>query len=155
MNEVTSALNAGDHPLIELRNGTEGHVVVAYAVDQANGSDLVGAGDRVIDVYNPNQEFTVGENALDGLAHQSIMSTSEIIVHPDGHWEFQGFSPEWHAGPGSLVVMPHGTVPVRPTLPDSASGLVDLLFGSAHATQVTDSHGRTLLNSDGSLNTSW
>ncbi len=153
MDDVTSALNAGDHPLVELRNGTEGHVVVAYGVDQANGSSLFANGDRVIDVYNPNQEFTTGENATGGVSHQATLSTSEIVVHPDGHWEFQGFSPEWHGGPGSLVVMPYGVVPVQPTLPTSVSGLVDLLFGSAHATQVTDSAGHRLLNPDGSIDT--
>ncbi len=153
MNDVTSALNAGDHPLVELRNGTEGHVLVAYGVDQANGSSLVGSGDRVIDVYNPNQEFTTSENATDGSAHEAALSTSEIVVHSDGHWEFQGFSPEWHGGPGSLVVMPYGVVPVQPTLPTTLSGLFDLLFGSAGASQVSDSDGHTLLNPDGSINT--
>jgi hypothetical protein len=152
MDDVTSALNAGDHPLVELRNGSEGHVTVAYGVDQANGSSLVGPGDRVIDVYNPNQEFTNGENAIDGSAHESALSTSEIVVHSDGHWEFQGFSPEWHGGPGSLVVMPYGVVPFQPTLPTTLTGLIDLLFGSAGATQVTDSHGHRLLNPDGSIN---
>lgn len=153
MGDVTSALSAGDHPLVELRNGTEGHVVVAYGVDQANGSSIFGNGDRVIDVYNPNQEFTTGENATSGSSHQGALSTSEVVVHSDGHWEFQGFSPEWHGGPGSLVVMPYGTVPLKPTIPTSLSGLFDLLFGSAHATQVTDSGGHTLLNSDGSIDT--
>jgi hypothetical protein len=153
MDDLTSALNAGDHPLVELRNGSEGHVVVAYGVDQANGSSLVGNGDRVIDVYNPNQEFTTGENAIDGSAHRDVLSTSEIVVHPDGHWEFQGFDPEWHGGPGSLIVVPYGVVPVRPSLPINVSGLISLLFGSAHATQVSDSHGHTLLNPDGSINT--
>ncbi len=154
MNDVTSALDAGDHPLVEIRDGTQGHVVVAYGVDQANGNTHVGFGDRVIDVYNPNQPFTTGENAIDGSAHEATLSTSEIVVHPDGHWEFQGdFSPEYSGGPGSIVVMPYGVVPVQPTLPTSLSGLVDLLFGSAGASQVSDSHGHTLLNSDGSLNT--
>ncbi len=153
MNQVTSALNTGDHPLIEIRNGTEGHVVVAYEVDQGNGSTIVGNGDRVIDVYNPNQEFLSGEDTIDGAAHENSLSTSEIVVHSDGHWEFQGFSPEWHGGPGSIVVMPYGVVPVQPTLPTSIAGLVDLLFGSAGATQVSDGHGHTLLGADGSLNT--
>ncbi len=153
MDDVISALHAGDHPLVELRNGSEGHVVVAYGVDQANDSNLVGNGDRVIDVYDPNQEFTNGENTPNGTTHQAVLSTSEIVVHSDGHWEFPGFTPEWHGGPGSLVVMPYGVVPVQPTLPTSISGLVDLLSGSARATQVTDSGGRTLLRSDGSINT--
>jgi hypothetical protein len=154
MHDVTSALQTGDHPLVEIRNGTDGHVVVAYGVDQANGSPLVGSGDRVIDVYDPNEEFQANENQTDGSAHAGTMATSEIVVHPDGHWEFAGFSPEWHGGPGSLIVMPYGTVPVHPTLP--TSGLTKLLlgaiFGSAKTTQVTDAHGHTLLAKDGALN---
>ena len=132
MNDVTSALDAGDHPLVELRNGTEGHVVVAYGVDQANGSSLVGPGDRVIDVYNPNAAVhDRRERDRRQLRTRPTLSTSEIVVHSDGHWEFQGFSPEWHGGPGSLVVMPYGVVPVHPTLPINVSGLISLLFGSA------------------------
>jgi hypothetical protein len=153
MGDVTSALNAGDHPLIEIRNGTDGHVMVAYGVDQANGNPLVGPGDRVIDVYDPNEQFTAAENATDGVAHQATLATSEIIVHADGHWEFAGFSPEWHGGPGSLVVVPYGVVPVQPSLPINVSGLVSLLFGSAKATQVTSSDGHKLLNPDGSVDT--
>jgi len=153
MGDVTSALNAGDHPLVEIRNGTDGHVMVAYGVDQANGNSLVGPTDRVIDVYDPNEQFTAAENATDGVAHQATLATSEIIVHADGHWEFAGFSPEWHGGPGSLVVVPYGVVPVQPSLPINVSGLVSLLFGSAHATQVTSSDGHKLLNANGTPDT--
>jgi hypothetical protein len=156
MGDVTAALNRGDHPIIMLQNGFSGHAVVAYGVDQANGSSEVGSGDRVIDVYNPNAEFKTGENAIDGTAHQAALASSEIIVHPDGHWVFPGFLPQelWSGGPGSLVVMPYGIVPVHPTLPTgSLTGLFDLVFGSAGATQVTDSSGHTLLNSDGPINT--
>jgi hypothetical protein len=81
-----------------------------------------------------------------------VLNNSQITVHPNGHWEWPGFSPAWHAGPGSLVVVPYGVVPVRPTLPTTIAGLVDLLFGSAHATQVTDASGHKLLNADGSIN---
>ena len=148
--EVSSALQSNDHPLIEIRNGTEGHVVVAYDVEDGDN------GDKLIDVYDPNQEFTTSEDQdTSGNVHQSILSSSQIVVHSDGHWTFQGNfndSP-WHGGPGSLVVVPYGTVPVHPTLPTTIAGLVDLLFGSAHISQVTDASGHTLLNSDGSLNT--
>ena len=151
MNDVTSALDAGDHPLIELRNGSEGHVVVADAVDQTNGSSLFGNGDRVVDVYDPNHEFKTGENTTDGFSHEAILANSEVIVHSDGHWEFPGFPAEWHGGPGSLVAVPYGVVPVHPALPTNLSGLFDLFFGSAVATQVTDAHGHRLLNPDGSI----
>jgi hypothetical protein len=154
MGDVTKALNAGDHPLIEMHDGTSGHVVVAYGVDQDSGNtDYTIGGDRVIDVYNPNLEFTAAENNPSGTAHRAALAKSEIIVHPDGQWQFQGFNPEWSGGPGSLVVVPYGTVPVHPTLPASITGLLDVLFGGAQATQVTDSSGHTLLDSSGNVNT--
>jgi len=154
MNDVTSALATGDHPLVEIRNGTEGHVVVAYAVDQADGNTAVGAGDRVIDVYNPNEPFTTSEDATDGASHQQLLATSQIVVHSNGHWEFKGFSPEWSGGPGSLVVMPYGTVPVQPSLPLNISDIISLVFGSASATQVSDGNGHDLLGSNGSIDNS-
>ncbi len=107
----------------------------------------------MIDVYDPNQEFAAGENNTNGVAHQDVLETSQIIVHSDGHWEFHGFSPYWHGGPGSLVVVPYGTVPVQPSLPFNVSDLVSLMFGSATATQVTEANGHRLLNSDGSVDT--
>jgi hypothetical protein len=152
MDSVTERLDRGDHPLVELRNGTSGHVVVAYEVDEDFGNSDFSSGDRVIDVYNPNQQFTTGENNSDGKAHKSALSTSEIIVHPDGSWVFDGFDPSWHGGPGSIVVVPYGTVPTQPTLPATLSGLFDLLFGSAGATQVTASDGHTLLTAAGDIN---
>lgn len=153
MGEVTKALNAGDHPLIELRQGTSGHVVVAYGVDQDSGNTDFRSGDGVIDIDNPNLEFTTAENEITGTAHKDALANSEIIIHPNGSWQFQGFSPEWHGGPGSLVVIPYGTVPVQPTLPASITGLLDLLFGGARMTQVTASDGHTLLDANGQLNT--
>lgn len=153
MHEVTEALNAGDHPLIELRQGSSGHVVVAYGVDQDSGNIDYRSGDGVIDLYNPNAEFTTAENAIAGTTHRTALANSEIIVHPNGSWQFRGFSPEWHGGPGSLVVIPYGIIPVHPTLPASISGLLDVLFGSARATQVTAADGHTLLDPNGNLNT--
>jgi hypothetical protein len=154
MNDVTSALNSGDHPLVEIRDGTQGHAMVAYAVDQADGNTSVGPGDRVIDVYNPDAPFTTGENATGGTAHQEALATSQIIVHPNGHWEFKGFSPEYSGGPGSLVIMPYSTVPVQPSLPINISDIVSLVFGSATATQISDGNGHQLLSANGNIDNS-
>jgi hypothetical protein len=151
MNDVTSALAAGDHPLVEIRSGTDGHVVVAYAVDQADGNTAVGPGDRVIDVYNPNQPYTAGENNTNGNAHQQTLASSQIIVHSDGHWVFNG-GPDLSGGPGSMVVMPASTIPVQPSLPLNVSDIIDVTFGSAAATQVSAPGGHDLLGSDGSIN---
>jgi hypothetical protein len=147
ISQITAALAAHDHPLIEIRNGTDGHVVVAYDVeDGANG-------DKLIDVYDPNQNYTTTEENVSGTTHQAILTNSQITVHPNGHWEFPGFSPAWHAGPGSLVVVPYGTVPVHPDMPTTGSGLFDFVFGSAHPSQVTDAAGHTLLQPNGDINT--
>jgi hypothetical protein len=148
LGDVESALASGDHPLIELRNGSEGHVVVAYA---ASGTSA-----GTIDVYDPNQEFTTAEDQdTTGATHDQILSNSQINVDSNGHWTFQGNLSDspWHAGPGSIVVLPYGTVPVQPTLPVTLTGFLDFLFGSAHVTQVKDPAGQTLLNPDGSVNT--
>jgi hypothetical protein len=158
LDDVTQAIDGGQYPLVELGHGTSGHVVVAYAVDQTDGDPRVGTGDRVIDVYDPNRPFVAGENSVDGAAHQSTLQLSQIIVHPNGHWTFYGnfetSMTEWSGGPGSLVVMPADVVPVQPSLASNVGGLLDFVFGSADATQVTDSGGHTLLASDGSINTS-
>jgi hypothetical protein len=158
LSDVTQAIDAGQYPLVELQNGTSGHVVVAYAVDQTDGDPRVATGDRVIDVYDPNRPFSIGENALDGSSHQTTLQQSQIIVHPNGHWTFYGNfetpMTEWSGGPGSLVVMPANVVPVQPSLASNVGGLLDLVFGSADGTQVTDSAGHTLLTSDGSINAS-
>jgi hypothetical protein len=149
--EVNAALENGDHPLILLReSGTEGHAVVAYATEDGTG------GDRIIDVYDPNQEFKTSENTdTTGQSHALVLASSEIVVHSDGHWEFQGAFPDspWHAGPGSLVVMPYGTVPVQPTMPFSLDGLIDFVFGAAHTTQLTNAAGHTMFTSTGAVNT--
>ena len=147
ISQVNAALAANDHPLIELRNGTDGHVVVAYDVEDGNN------GDKLIDVYDPNQNYTTSEENPGGFTHQAILTNSQITVHPNGHWEFPGFSPAWHAGPGSLVVVPYGTVPVQPTMPTTRAGLFDFFFGSAHPSQVTDAAGHTLLAPNGDINT--
>lgn len=158
LNDVTNAIDGGQDPLVELRNGTSGHVVVAYAVDETDSDPRVATGDRVIDVYDPNRPYSSGESTLDGSSHQSTLQLSQIIVHPNGHWTFYGNfetpMTEWTGGPGSLVVMPANVVPVQPSLASNVSGLLDLVFGSADATQVTDSNGHTLLAADGSINTS-
>jgi hypothetical protein len=151
--DVSQALQNGDHPLIELRNGTEGHVVVAYDVEDGDN------GDKIIDVYDPNQPFDTYENYdTSGYYHQSVLQSSQIVVHSDGHWVFQGAfgdSP-WHSGPGSLVVLPYGLIPVQPRLPNAPEIVILRLltfFGPARVSQVTDAAGHTLLTPTGDVNT--
>jgi hypothetical protein len=144
IDQVSLALSRHDHPLIEIRNGLHGHVVVAYDVE--NGAN----GDKLIDVYDPNQEFSSDENSPDGTAHQAALTNSRITIHSNGHWEFPGNG--WHSGLGSLVVVPYGVVPVHPTMPFTKAGLLDFFFGSASSSQVTDASGHTLLKPNGDIN---
>lgn len=156
INQVKSALAGGDHPIMAMINGGvsglvhgEAHAVDAYDVEPGSN------GDMIIDVYNPDAEFKTSEDTdITGSTHLQAIQNSQIIVHPDGHWEFKGFNPEWHGGPGSLVVVPYGTPPVQPTLLTSLSGLLDVTLGGASDSQVTDGSGHTLLNPDGTVNTS-
>ena len=192
INQVTSALQNDDHPIITLVNGGvsgflngESHAVVAYDVE--NGQN----GDKIIDVYNPDAPYiadsgpdgSAGEDAdTSGMTHQEAIQNSQIIVDPSGHWTFAGIGPgNWSGGPGGLVVAPYGNPPVHPTLPlllangpvtfvrhtsshgrpdRTASqpprfrGLWDVQTGSASIAQVTNSSGHTLLNPNGTLDTS-
>ena len=158
ISDVDQAISSGQYPLVEMRHGlTDGHAVVAYATEETDGDPRVGPGDRVIDVYDPNRPFTTEENERDGVKHLSKLQESQIIVHPDGHWtfygEFEAPMTKWGGGPGSLVVMPASVVPTQPSLASNVTGLLDLVFGSAHGTQVTDGAGHTLITPGGSIDT--
>ncbi|HEV3313107.1 MAG TPA: hypothetical protein VG815_21565, partial [Chloroflexota bacterium] len=154
-NEVTQSLNHGNFPLISMAqisgSGYEGHVVVAYNIENAPGGFY-------IDVYDPNRPFTTGENS-DAVAHAAAENNSRVFIGSNGQWSFfgnfAGGSDAWSGGPGGnpLVVTDYGTPPVHPTLL-SLSNLTGLVaFGSGTPSQVTDSEGDTMLNKDGTLNT--
>jgi hypothetical protein len=154
LGQVTGALRAGDHPMLSIRMGFDGHVLVAYNIE-ADPADPEG---YYIDVYDSNQPFTSAENT-NADAHRSVVLNSRIHVFSSGHWEFPGFLPQedWTGDMSAIVVIPYSVIPVQPTMPMSTKTLASptsfFTGATASTTQITDAAGRTLLLPDGSLNT--
>jgi hypothetical protein len=147
-NQVAGYLNAGDHPLIEIRDG-DGHVLVGYDLEPGAGPN-----DYYIDVYDPNLPFITSEN--DALAgdHLTREQNSRVHVTADNHWSNPHNGGLWSGGFNNLVVLPYNVVPVQPKLPTSLDGfLTFVLGGSAQSAQFADTNGLTLFMPDGSINT--
>jgi hypothetical protein len=149
--QLESELRAGRSPIIMLKHGWGGHVLVAH--DVRSGP----SGTYLIDVYDPNLEFLASEDT-DGTNHRDRENASVIeVTTATGNWRMVGAysGGAWTGGPGELIQQPFGNVPNRPTMPSTLEGLVSLIvpFGDATGTQVTDAGGNTLLAADGSLNT--
>jgi hypothetical protein len=150
--ELESELRAGRSPIIMLRNGTSGHVMVV--MDVRSGP----SGTYLIDVYDPNLEFLASEDT-DGEDHRNREDASVITVTSGtGSWRMPGAyaGGAWTGGPGALINQPFGNIPNRPTMPSTLEGLVSLVvpFGSSAGTQIVDASGHTLLAADGTLNES-
>ena len=115
--QVQGALAAGTPPLIALREGGSGHIVVAYDVEQTGANP----NDYFIRVYDPNRPFTSGELATDGAAHAAMENTSRVHVTPNSAWSFSHVSGGWGGSLKSvsagLVVVPFGVFPAKPELP--------------------------------------
>lgn len=148
---LEAELRAGHSPLIMVKSGGGGHVVVAMDVRPE------GAG-YVIDTYDPNMPFQLSENT-DGVRHFGLSEHSAIHVAANGTWTFVGaFSSQWSGSAGDLVDLPFSEIPTRPTMPSTLTGLASLIVpfasgGATHTTQITDAAGNHLLAGDGSLNT--
>jgi hypothetical protein len=150
-NQVAAALNAADHPLIEINKDlANGHVLVAYDLEPGAGPN-----DYYIDVYDPNLPFLTSENVdSSGDAHQASEQNSRVHVTADNHWSNPHNGGLWSGGFNNLVVLPYNVVPVQPTLPTSLNGLLTFVFGgSAQTVQFADTNGQTLFMLDGSINT--
>ena len=161
--QIVEALLAGDHPLISLRNGGTGHVVVAYNIDVDESHTGV-----YIDVYDPNFEFAnefslsppLGPHRLrEGFTDPTNPTYQEfgsrIHLTSGGDWLLPhgNFTSPWTGSLDTLVVTRSSVVPVVPTMPASFDGLITLIFGdSVNTSQITDRTGRTLLNSKHELN---
>ncbi len=151
---LESQLQAGHHPLVVLRNSpSDGHVLVASDV-----RDGAAPGEYLIDVNDPNLPFLAGETSPDGALHHDREEAGVIHVAANGHWTNVGaYGSTWSGGPGSLVVAPWGTLPARPTMPTTLTGLLSLILPfatqGARSTQLTDAHGHALLGAGGDLNT--
>jgi hypothetical protein len=158
-NDIHNILAQGRYPLIALRDGGEGHMVVAYNLEGSPGNYF-------IDVYDSNDEFQSVENSNADF-HQSQVNDSRISVDSHGDWSLK--STTMQGGMPGLVVTDPASLPQDPPMISSIDGLIDLFFGSAGPgdtvgtaaagpppsaiTQLSDSSGHTLYNPDGSLNT--
>ncbi len=180
-NYIMSRLEINDFPLVALRSGGTGHVVVAYDIE-ANPNDPAGF---VIDTYDPNEEFTANEDGdSTGAFHDLSLQISKITVGGDGSWSFP-FSVDntdptpyppsdyWTGSIDSLVPGSASIIPATPSMPGVFSsllyaaeeGLVALGSGNVESrkresspkgrietVQLSDASGRTLFGADGKLN---
>jgi hypothetical protein len=140
-------LRAGRHPLLRVRQGDEGHIVVPYDIEDR------GAAGYTIHVYNPNLPFLDSENG-DAVQHENREFDSRVLVDRanDGSWQWSLSDPDWSGtlpddsdlsrggnfGPMTLSVLPYEAFPIQPTLPGSiAQGVVLLLDGNERADAVS------------------
>jgi hypothetical protein len=149
--ELENLLGHGDHPLVSLTHGTEGHAVVAYDLESMDGT----MNNFYIYVYNPNAPFTVGENSNADTHMTEEFQHSRILVTADGTWSFDGdFSDGvWNNTLNELVFVPRGVIPNRPTIPSNGNFLRFVVFDGAATSQITDTNGHVMLAVDGSMNT--
>ena len=149
---IEAELTAGRNPLVTLRKGGGGHVVVAH--DVRPGAD----GGYLVDVYDPNVEFVGGENT-DAAGHRSRMDVSTITVRPGGGWTHPGAyaGGAWSGSADAMIAAPLSLLGTRPLMPTTLSGIASLIVpfadGAGSVAQVTDSRGRKLLDRNGELNT--
>ena len=131
-NSIATLLQSGDHPIISMQDGGEGHAVLAY--------DLEGtANDFYIDVYDPNRpdtstdEMNASNHVADELASRiHVVGNTWNFVH--GHdIEANRPSPDWTGGFGSLQVFPASDFTSTPTLPNPTdlAALKTIIFGGS------------------------
>ncbi|MEO7331525.1 MAG: hypothetical protein ABI193_23325 [Minicystis sp.] len=154
---ITTALSQSppDFPMIALRKGGAGHLVLAYDVEEGTTSNGgVGDGDYFIYVYDPNQPFVAAEDTDPAVHLTSERDKSRIHVLTTNHWDFTGnfVDSPWGGDMSALVVTSYADIPmVHPILP-SITDLVGTLLlaqGPVETTQVTDVDGHTLFNDKG------
>ena len=148
---IMTDLQAGNCPFIMLNEGTKGHVVVAYDIEDSNVPGIA----YFIYIYDPNDEFTIDENSDPARHLDREQTLGRIPVLENGQFNPPkglgwGSSYEVH---GHLTVAPYDVIPFNPTFPISPDGVMVLVFGSATIDQVTDAKDRTLFKPDGTINT--
>jgi hypothetical protein len=165
-NEIKQTLSQGRFPLIALRNGGDGHVVIAYNLEGSPPNWYA-------DVYDSNDPFNFKgneSNTSNGSVHQQQFESSRIQVGADGNWTLPSTN-NMSGHMSDFVVTDPASLPNRPTIVSSLAKIAKLgyvLFGSAGSpdttgtgaagpspsivTQVTDAAGHTLFDSYGKLN---
>ena len=160
---IQDVFAAGRYPLIDMFDGGEGHVVVAYDL----ASD--GSGGYNIYVYDNNNPYTSSEN--DGSTHAAAVAASIIHLKSDGTWALpsttDGSKAAFHGGQGAIFAFDPASVPLHPTL-GTLGGLAPGLLvssnstlggpgadqpGAGHLAQVSGPGGKVLYNSNGTLDT--
>jgi hypothetical protein len=119
-NQLSTLLAGGDHPIITMAPGTEGHAVVAYDLEPGPK----GNGDFYIDVYDSNlPAYSLG-------SEQGTEVHSRVYIDPAAGWSCapQGFASSGYAT--SLMVIPSGVLSGQLTMPASLGGLLTIIFGS-------------------------
>jgi hypothetical protein len=152
----------GTYPLIALRDGGSGHVVVAY--------DLEGTpDDYYIDVYDPNRQFAADEST-NNSTHEQNLKDSRVHVDSDGHWQLPSTGMVGDMA-GLVVTRPTDLPKFNPTLVGTGlveKGVAAVLFASSRShqrqsaapaaqapstvTQVTGAAGKTMFDAAGNLN---
>jgi uncharacterized protein (TIGR03437 family) len=144
-NAIRADLLAGNYPLLLLRNGSKGHVVVAYDIED------VGPNELYVDIYDSNEQYLTAER-IDPSSHTPRELQSRIHITPDGRWQnsVDGWGPGYfHSRDHSFVVTPYRLIPSKPTLPTTWDGLMTVVFGdNARTIQLADTTGHTLFNPD-------
>ena len=150
-NEILAALAAGDHPIVSMLSGGNGHTVVAYDLTD----DPVDPTGYYIWTYDPNRPYETIEESNYTLHAQRELNGRIHVT--GGRWHRirdDSANPSvWSGKMQTLVVTRYGDVPYEPTMPASVSGIWEIITGDAVTTeQIVDSSGRFLFNPDGSPN---
>ena len=145
---IEGCLRNGDFPLLAMRHGTiGGHVLVAYDIEP-NPADPAG---YIIDVYDPNEQFIVGDantaaedSDSTGVKHRNALLLSQLTVAGNGNWSFpmnanNSDTPPypaadlWTGGPDRLIPGSSTIIPPTPSLPGLLSSLLFTFEGAAVA----------------------
>lgn len=144
-NQVTNSFAHGLGIIEFFASGGGGHAVVPY--DLQTHPD----GSFDIDVYDSNQPFTSSE-VTDAATHLLRLDADQIHVDAQGNWTYSGaFSPSWSGAPRQIQVVSLDAMK-GPLTPDpQANPPYSSVTVGASVTQVTDSRGHRLYDSQGNL----
>ncbi len=124
-NQLSTLLASGDHPIISIRDGSEGHALVAYDLEPGpHGSGYY------IDVYDCNQPANPNNDTAQAQA-------SRIYVDASGNWSYlMAGGPTWGGGLGAfsdMMVIPSSVVSGNLTLPTADLAVLQTLICAASA----------------------
>jgi hypothetical protein len=159
--DIRDALLNDEQPMIAIRDGSGGHVVLAYDLEEGGSGDC-GSADFCIYVYDPNVPF-VGEDS-NGATHDANVMESRIQVTDDGRYSL--VSTPFNGAVNEIIVTKASQIPLHPTMPGSLESVAEVaaiaLFASlgpnaagqppsSRTVQLTDTTGRTLFGPGGIL----